>query len=277
MANNNTMHSYYPPRVIIHGYVENTLSTPQILALFVSTLTSILLPCSMLIRRLRPAISTSQLSTALWFILCGVIHLGLEGSHHLFQSCLPYIPIPRTFPTWLDQKLILHSFLTSVGHYVRNEHRIAASSHPLAQAWKEYALSDSRYLTRDSFLVCMEAITALLWGPLSLLCAYGVVVQYNNRSAAPWRHPLQIIISVGQIYGDVLYYGTCTYEAVVYGNMFSRPEMYYFIGYYVFLNAVWIVIPGILLISSVRATMDAVVRAGTERLDSDARKRLKAH
>lgn len=29
------------------------------------------------------------------------------------------------------------------------------------QLWKEYSLSDSRYLTSDAFLISMEAVTAV--------------------------------------------------------------------------------------------------------------------
>lgn len=29
------------------------------------------------------------------------------------------------------------------------------------QLWKEYALSDSRYLTQNAFVLCMESITAV--------------------------------------------------------------------------------------------------------------------
>ena len=29
------------------------------------------------------------------------------------------------------------------------------------QLWKEYALSDSRYLTSDAFVLCMETVTAV--------------------------------------------------------------------------------------------------------------------
>ncbi|OAQ98002.1 hypothetical protein LLEC1_05697 [Akanthomyces lecanii] len=239
-------HSYYPPSVAIDGYVANTLSTVQILGIFASTLASVLLPCFLLIRRARQSLSTAETASALWFVLCGVIHLGLEGmfcflflhvSHHRLFDILPFC------------------------HYARHEHHIGASSHVLSQLWKEYALSDSRYLTRNSFMVCMEAITAACWGPLSFFCAYAVV-----RGSA-WRHPLQTILSLGQLYGDVLYYGTCTYELLVHGNEFSRPEPYYSIGYYVFLNAFWIVIPSALLLSSARETAGAFAEL----------KRLKTH
>lgn len=29
------------------------------------------------------------------------------------------------------------------------------------ELWKEYALSDSRYLTQDAFVLCMETTTAV--------------------------------------------------------------------------------------------------------------------
>lgn len=80
---NDTLHSYYPPNVRIQGYVPNTLSTIQILAIFTSTLSSILIPCFFLIRRIRPTIPKTEMATALWFVLCGVIHLGLEGTYPL--------------------------------------------------------------------------------------------------------------------------------------------------------------------------------------------------
>ena len=31
----------------------------------------------------------------------------------------------------------------------------------LGQLWKEYALSDSRYLTSDTLVLCMESITVV--------------------------------------------------------------------------------------------------------------------
>jgi cholestenol delta-isomerase len=56
------------------------------------------------------------------------------------------------------------------------------------------------------------------------------------------------------LYGDVLYYATCTFDFVNSGIEYSRPELAYFWGYYVLLNAFWIVIPTCLLIHSTRET-----------------------
>jgi len=44
---------------------------------------------------------------------------------------------------------------------VLNHGRLASSQSPLAQVWKEYALSDSRYLTTDPFTLCVEAVTVV--------------------------------------------------------------------------------------------------------------------
>lgn len=115
--------------------------------------------------------------------------------------------------------------------------------------WKEYALSDSRYLTADAFVVSMETVTAAFWGPLSLVCAWCILGRH------PLRHPLQSIISLGQLYGDVLYYATTFVGAGVVE--YSRPEAAYYWGYFVLLNAFWIVIPGWLLVRSTRETVRA--------------------
>jgi len=60
----------------------------------------------------------------------------------------------------------------------------------------------------------------------------------------PLRHPLQAIVSLGQIYGDVLYYATSMFDHYYLGITYSRPEAYYFWGYYFLMNFFWIVIPG---------------------------------
>jgi cholestenol Delta-isomerase len=83
----------------------------------------------------------------------------------------------------------------------------------------------------------MEAITAFAWGPLCPVAVYGMF------TGKPWRYLLMVIISVGQIYGDIMYYGTCYLE----GFQHSRPEPLYFWCYFVLLNAIWIVVPGMVL------------------------------
>jgi hypothetical protein len=47
------------------------------------------------------------------------------------------------------------------GYFVINHMSLASSQTLLGQVWKEYALSDSRYLTADPFTLCVEAITVV--------------------------------------------------------------------------------------------------------------------
>lgn len=83
------------------------------------------------------------------------------------------------------------------------------------------------------------------------------------------------MVSLGQFYGDVLYYATSLFDHYYLGITYSRPEAYYFWGYYFLMNFFWIVIPGrkscalsiikciganicsVLLYNSVKATGDA--------------------
>lgn len=103
--------------------------------------------------------------------------------------------------------------------------------------WKVYSLSDSRYQTQNAFVLCMETVTAICWGPLSFTVAWLITTGH------PLRHFLQIIVSLGQLYGNVLYYTTNLFDEWIYGISYSRPEPHIFWGLYVFLNSFWIVIP----------------------------------
>lgn len=106
------------------------------------------------------------------------------------------------------------------------------------QLWKEYSLSDSRYQTQNAFVLCMETITAAFWGPLSFVAAYMIMKSH------PLRYSVQAIVSLGQLYGDVLYYATSMFDLYILDLSYCRPEAAYFYGYFVFMNAFWIVIPG---------------------------------
>ncbi|KAL9071719.1 MAG: hypothetical protein Q9157_005358 [Trypethelium eluteriae] len=89
--------------------------------------------------------------------------------------------------------------------FVANYKDLGSSQHPIGQMWKEYALSDSRYLTSDPLVLSVEALTA--------------------------------------IYGDILYYATNTYDHFFNHISYSRPEAFYFWVYYFLMNFFWIVIP----------------------------------
>jgi hypothetical protein len=83
---------------------------------------------------------------------------------------------------------------------------------PLTAAGKEYSKADSRYATRDDFVISMEAVTAFLEGPGCLLICWAML------KCKPWRFTAILLVSLGQLYGDVLYFGTCLHG----GELCSR-------------------------------------------------------
>lgn len=82
---------------------------------------------------------------------------------------------------------------------------------------------------------------------MALLTAWYVTVD------SPLRYPLQIIVSLGEAYGALLYYATALWDHYAFNISYSRPEAYYFWGYYVMMNFFWIIIPAILIWNGVVA------------------------
>ncbi|KAM0194171.1 hypothetical protein ACHAPI_007197 [Fusarium lateritium] len=209
---------YWPLDAPLPIYVANTMSAHTLVGTFVAVTVGIIAVTLLFIQSARRTLTKGEAFVTVWFAICGCIHFFFEG------------------------------------YYVYNFLDISNRSHLFAQLWKEYALSDSRYLTQDSFLVPMEGVTAILWGPMSFFCAWAIVTEH------PLRHPIQLIISVGQIYGDILYFATCYFNEIVHSVVYCRPEQFYFWMYYVFCNAIWIVIPSALVVQSVRATAGAFAK-----------------
>ncbi|KAI9838106.1 MAG: hypothetical protein M1819_006262 [Sarea resinae] len=208
-------HPYYPVEVEIVGYLANEWPVPLLLSLFGGGCGLVFALTLLIVRKVHPGLPAKEKLAILWFVLCGFIHLCFEG------------------------------------YFVVNHTRMGSSQDLFGQLWKEYSLSDSRYLTSDPFVLCMETITAALWGPLSFILAGLITTQH------PLRHPIQAIVSLGQIYGDILYYSTSMFDHYYSGLSYCRPEAYYFWGYYFLMNIFWIAIPGALLYSSVTTSARA--------------------
>ncbi|KAK3290417.1 Emopamil-binding protein [Chaetomium fimeti] len=202
-------HPYYPLDLELPGFVPSPTAVPILLAFFAAGVAFVFSATVILARTVQPGLSKGKLYTAMWFMLCGCIHLFFEG------------------------------------YFARHEAEMPGRIDIFGQLWKEYSKSDHRYLTRDSFIVCMETVTAVTWGPLSFLIGWLVIKD------SPLRYPLQLIVSLGQFYGDVLYYGTFFFDEAVHGAVYCRPEGVYFWAYYMMMNGFWIVIPGWFIIQAV--------------------------
>ncbi|KAK4482995.1 hypothetical protein RD792_010169 [Penstemon davidsonii] len=109
--------------------------------------------------------------------------------------------------------------------------------HYLAEVWKEYSKGDSRYVGRDSAVVSVEGITAVLEGPACLLAVYAIATKKS------YSYILQAAISLGQLYGTAVYFIT----ALLDGDNFAVNEFYYY-AYYVFANGWWVLIPSIIVV-----------------------------
>jgi len=129
--------------------------------------------------------------------------------------------------------------------------KIAGQQNIMAELWKEYALSDSRYLTGDTGVFSLEAISVVshisaikpsltsqfILGPLSLLTAY-LTVARNPR-----RQFLQVVVSVTHLYGVVIYYFSSFADMVLKAQYHCRPEPRYVWGYFIGGNIPWLIVP----------------------------------
>ncbi|KAL2798704.1 Emopamil-binding protein [Aspergillus keveii] len=216
MASSNS-HPYYPLDARINNYAPNDASVLSLITTASVGVTALLGVTFFLSKWIRPTLSIASRIAILWFVLSGTLHCFFEG------------------------------------YFMINHDRMVSAQDFFGQLWKEYALSDSRYLTSDTLVLCMETITVLLWGPLCFGVAYSIL--YNHSL----RHPLQIIVCMAHLYGDTLYFATSLYDDHVHGRPYCRPEPFYFWVYYFFMNFIWIVVPAYYLHQSMK-TISQVMR-----------------
>lgn len=203
-----SQHRYYPTTLVLPEYVPNERGVLSITGEFGVIWILLLSSVWALMGRYAKELERTDKIIVLWFVLCGTLHTFFEG------------------------------------YFVLNNSTIGSKQTLFAQLWKEYALADSRYLTGDLVVLCAEALTLLLWGPLSYLTAAAII------KSSPWRHPLQIIVSMGQALGDLLYMSTSLVDLYARQNLYSRPEPYYLWFYFFAMNAIWLVVPGVLIYQS---------------------------
>ncbi|KAJ5543638.1 Emopamil-binding protein [Penicillium frequentans] len=73
-------------------------------------------------------------------------------------------------------------------------------------------------------------------------CLYlGSFVLYHGVSDSP--RSVQLIVSLGQLYGVILYYATSLFDHYVLDITNTRPESLRFWGYFILCNAFWVIVP----------------------------------
>ncbi|KAI5776577.1 Emopamil binding protein-domain-containing protein [Geopyxis carbonaria] len=208
MATPHPPHPYYPPTLSLPDYVPPTLSPLVLCAAMGAALTLAAATGWMAMGVLNPRLSRSEKAAASWFLISALLHLHFES------------------------------------HFLRYRHTLASSLSLPSQLWKHYALSDSRYLSNDAFVVGIEQLTVAIIGPLCLLTWAASVRQ------SAWRHPARVVVCVLHAYGCALYFVT--------GRGQCRPEWWFWWVYLVGMNVPWIVVPAVLGGRSVRAMVAAL-------------------
>ncbi|KAJ1830917.1 hypothetical protein LPJ70_006822, partial [Coemansia sp. RSA 2708] len=187
-------HPYFPRDAALAHYVPSAFNVGEAFMTLGSAVGLIMFVSAVLIRQSPRQFSCKDKFVVVWMLVCAGIHMVLEG------------------------------------YFSFNHKNLAGMQTVLADLWREYAHSDSRYLTSDPFTVIMEGITAVFDGSFAVVAAYGVLTD------SPIRHPAQLVTSLMQLYGNVLYMGINCME----GFRYTNPHPYYFYGYFVLMNAFWI-------------------------------------
>ncbi|KAL3695692.1 hypothetical protein R1sor_009768 [Riccia sorocarpa] len=140
--------------------------------------------------------------------------------------------VDRVLVCWWLFTGLIHFFLEGYFVFTPDFYKLNPTNY-FAEVWKEYGKGDSRYPARDTTIVLIEGITAVVEGPAALLAVYAIL---KNK---PYSHSLQLATSLGQLYGDTLYFATVYFIK----EELSAPGPIYFWGYFVFMNMIWIIVP----------------------------------
>jgi hypothetical protein len=122
--------------------------------------------------------------------------------------------------------------------------------------WREYSRADARWAVRDANVISIEILTMFM-GILCVLQIYGTFFKTS------WRHPLQMIICVAELYGGWMTF--CPEWVDGSPNLNTGDPVLLWI-YLVFMNGLWVVIPGLLLWDSYARLCD-VCDVAKARLD----------
>mmetsp|Transcript_9944 Transcript_9944/g.28244 ORF Transcript_9944/g.28244 Transcript_9944/m.28244 type:complete len:250 (-) Transcript_9944:106-855(-) len=163
-----------------------------------------------------------DLLAMLWFVIDGLTHLGMEGGYVLLA-----------FGGTANKADSFNGFL-----------------------WREYARADRRWAVRDPTILSLELLTVVVLGPLCLLLAYAI---YSRK---PWRHALQLVISVCELYGGWMTFAPEWLDGSP--NLCCQDDPVLLYIYLAFMNGLWVLIPAVLAWESIGFIVDACARAKTE-------------
>nr|VDC66184.1 unnamed protein product [Brassica rapa] len=220
-------HPYVPKDLKLPGYVPISMSMSSILSVYLASSLFVVTLVWFLFENCVVGRKKGKLEKLLmcWWAFSGLTHLVLEG----------YFVFSPEF------------FKDNTSCY-------------LAQVWKEYSKGDSRYAGRDSAVIAVEGITAVIEGPASLLAVYAIA------KGKTYSYVLQLAISLGQLYGCLVYFITAFLE----GDNFATSSFYYY-SYYIGANGWWVLIP---LLISYRC-WNKICEAATNGVETKMKKKIR--
>ena len=124
------------------------------------------------------------------------------------------------------------------------------SSSFLAKIWNEYARADRRWQVRDVGVISVEAATVFV----GLLCVLQLFAVYRSK---PYRHALQIVICVAELYGGWMTFAPEWLSIPPNPNLNGSDPLLLWV-YLWFMNGLWVVVPAILLWDSWAKTTHAL-------------------
>ncbi|XP_026219316.1 emopamil-binding protein-like [Anabas testudineus] len=142
---------------------------------------------------------------------------------------------------WLFYDVIVHLTLEGPFVYMSLVGTVETSEGPLAELWREYGKADSRWLVSDPTIVSIEILTVVLDSLLAVLLIHAV------RKDKYYRHFVQIALSVCELYGGWM---TFCPDWLLGSPHLNVSNWLYLWVYLVFFNAVWVLVPVLLLIHS---------------------------
>ena len=135
-------HPFYPLELQLVGYLPNDWDIPTLVATFFAGWAVVLGVTDVVAGRLNPDLRGWNRALVLWFVLCVSSSSRCQAGGWLMGD------LAGTIHFWFE------------GYFALNHARMVTMSDFFGQLWKEYALADSRYMSSDSFTLCMETITA---------------------------------------------------------------------------------------------------------------------
>eukprot|EP01120_Amphizonella_sp_Union-15-10_P000291 TRINITY_DN10310_c0_g2_i1.p1 TRINITY_DN10310_c0_g2~~TRINITY_DN10310_c0_g2_i1.p1 ORF type:complete len:201 (-),score=7.81 TRINITY_DN10310_c0_g2_i1:36-638(-) len=122
-----------------------------------------------------------------------------------------------------------------------------------------YSELDKRYSAKDGTVMVISILELIFMGPQCLLLYYAI---QNNKS---WRYPLQIVVSVTQGVGCLIFAGSEILNG--FKNVpadldftFSTDSIIYFWILFVFANLLWVIVPLYLTIDAWKKITHLMVR-----------------